>query len=162
MHKKSLEMAKKCPSPPSLDSTRSESFCDASERHSTAGKARDAEEDERLLEEDTEEEEVAIDLSSSSKQQQQNEGGATRATSSPQQQSGSESDDHSWSCEEPDVVCWENLGLPLHETHGFDWLFFQEDKTINKKDITSLVAMQTSDQKTVYVKYVCIYCLFKL
>uniref|UniRef100_A0A3P9H476 Visual system homeobox 1 n=1 Tax=Oryzias latipes TaxID=8090 RepID=A0A3P9H476_ORYLA len=95
MHKKSLEMAKKCPSPPSLDSTRSESFCDASERHSTAGKARDVEEDERLLEEDTEEEEVAIDLSSSSKQQQQNEGGATRATSSPQQQSGSESDDHS-------------------------------------------------------------------
>ncbi|XP_036071503.1 visual system homeobox 1, partial [Oryzias melastigma] len=90
MHKKSLEMAKKCPSPPALDATRPESFCDASERHS---KARDVEE-ELLEEEDTEEEEVAIDLSSSSKQQQ-NEGGATRASSSPQQQSGSESDDHS-------------------------------------------------------------------
>uniref|UniRef100_A0A3Q1GV10 Visual system homeobox 1 n=1 Tax=Acanthochromis polyacanthus TaxID=80966 RepID=A0A3Q1GV10_9TELE len=90
MHKKSLEMSKKCPSPPVSDSTRSDLFCDASERHAGGGgggEAQEAEEEELL------EEEVAIDLSSSSKQQQQQEGGASaRTSSSPRRQSGSESD----------------------------------------------------------------------
>ncbi|XP_041866832.1 visual system homeobox 1 [Melanotaenia boesemani] len=92
MHKKSLEMAKKCSSPPVSDSTRSDSFCDTSEQR-RGGEAREAEEE--LLEQEDEEmeEEVAIDLSSSSKQQQQQEGVAsTRTTPSPQQQNGGESD----------------------------------------------------------------------
>ncbi|KAM4730414.1 visual system homeobox 1 isoform 2-T2 [Anableps anableps] len=93
MHKKSLEMAKKCSSPPASDSTCCDSFRDASERR--AGEARD--EEEELLEgEETEEEEVAIDLSSSSKQQQQEEGGASARTApSPQQQSGGEAEERS-------------------------------------------------------------------
>uniref|UniRef100_A0A3P8TEW8 Visual system homeobox 1 homolog, chx10-like n=1 Tax=Amphiprion percula TaxID=161767 RepID=A0A3P8TEW8_AMPPE len=55
MHKKSLEMSKKCSSPPASDCTRSDSFCDASERHSGSGEAR---EEEELLEEEEMEEEV--------------------------------------------------------------------------------------------------------
>uniref|UniRef100_I3JJ91 Visual system homeobox 1 homolog, chx10-like n=1 Tax=Oreochromis niloticus TaxID=8128 RepID=I3JJ91_ORENI len=96
MHKKSLEMSKKCSSPPASDSTRSDSFCNASERQGS-GEAREPEEDELMEEEEDEvEEEVAIDLSSSSKQQQQEEGGASiRTASSPRQQSCSESDEHS-------------------------------------------------------------------
>ncbi|KAI3362881.1 hypothetical protein L3Q82_001912 [Scortum barcoo] len=99
MHKKSLEMSKKCSSPPQSDSTRSESFCDSSERRGGACEAREAEqqeEEEELLEmeEDEMEEEVAIDLSSSSKQQQ-DAGGSTRSSSSPRRQSGGESDEHS-------------------------------------------------------------------
>ncbi|XP_071329612.1 visual system homeobox 1 isoform X2 [Trachinotus anak] len=97
MHKKSLEMAKKCSSPPESDSTRSDSFCDSSERR-TSAEAREvehvaAEEEELLEEEEDMEEEVAIDLSSSSKQQQQEEGG--RCASSPRRQSGGHSDEHS-------------------------------------------------------------------
>ncbi|XP_069579882.1 visual system homeobox 1 [Brachyistius frenatus] len=99
MHKKSLEMSKKCSSPPASDSTRSDSFCDASERRSSGGgEAREVEEEEELEEEEEEmEEEVAIDLSSSSKQQQQQEeGGASiRTASSPRRRSGAESDEHS-------------------------------------------------------------------
>ncbi|CAN9500174.1 unnamed protein product [Ophioblennius macclurei] len=79
MHKKSLEMAKKCSSPTLADSTRSDSFCEASDR---CGEERGGEtpeaaaEGEELLdtEEDLDEEleeEVAMDLSSSSKQQQE-------------------------------------------------------------------------------------------
>ncbi|XP_035811142.1 visual system homeobox 1 isoform X2 [Amphiprion ocellaris] len=94
MHKKSLEMSKKCSSPPASDCTRSDSFCDASERHS-GGEAREEEEllEEEEMEEEVEEE-VAIDLSSSSKQQQQQEEGraSARTASSPRRQSGSESD----------------------------------------------------------------------
>uniref|UniRef100_A0A4W6F486 Visual system homeobox 1 n=1 Tax=Lates calcarifer TaxID=8187 RepID=A0A4W6F486_LATCA len=99
MHKKSLEMAKKCSSPPESDSARSDSFCDASERRG-GGEAREVEreagEEEELQEEEEEEmeEEVAIDLSSSSKQQQQQEE-AGRSSSSPRRQSGGEPDEHS-------------------------------------------------------------------
>ncbi|XP_047458441.1 visual system homeobox 1 isoform X2 [Mugil cephalus] len=99
MHKKSLEMSKKCSSPPASDSTRSDSFCEAPERR--GGEAREVEEEELLEEEEDEEEEmeeeVAIDLSSSSKQQQQEEGGGAsmRTASSPQRPSGRESDEHS-------------------------------------------------------------------
>ncbi|XP_073338666.1 visual system homeobox 1 [Pagrus major] len=103
MHKKSLEMSKKCSSPPESDSARSDSFCDISERRGGGGDAREAaheveqEEEEELLEMEDEdmEEEVAIDLSSSSKQQQQDAGGSVRSASSPRQQSGGESDEHS-------------------------------------------------------------------
>ncbi|XP_030297765.1 visual system homeobox 1 isoform X1 [Sparus aurata] len=102
MHKKSLEMSKKCSSPPESDSARSDSFCEASERRGGGGgEARDAhemeQEEEELLEMEDEdiEEEVAIDLSSSSKQQQQEAGGSVRSASSPRQQSGGESDEHS-------------------------------------------------------------------
>jgi len=104
MHKKSLEMSKKCSSPPVSDSTRSDTFCSAPERR-CGGEAREADEEELLEEEDEEmEEEVAIDLSSSSKQQQQQQeegGGSTRTAPSPQRQSGGESD--SWRSEESDV-----------------------------------------------------------
>ncbi|XP_039995475.1 visual system homeobox 1 [Xiphias gladius] len=105
MHKKSLEMAKKCSSPLEADPTRSDSFCDASERRGGGGEARQVEheagEEEELLEEEEEEEEaeeeVAIDLSSSSKQQhqqqQQEEGG--RCASSPRRQGAGESGEHS-------------------------------------------------------------------
>ncbi|KAM6915814.1 visual system homeobox 1 [Xenentodon cancila] len=94
MHKKSLEMSKKCSSPPASDSTRSDSFCDASEqRAGGGGNVREAEDE--LLEEEEMEEEVAIDLSSSSKQQHQEGGASSRTAPSPQRQSGSESDEHS-------------------------------------------------------------------
>ncbi|XP_036980061.1 visual system homeobox 1 isoform X2 [Acanthopagrus latus] len=101
MHKKSLEMSKKCSSPPESDSARSDSFCEASERRGGSSEAREVheveQEEEELLEMEDEdmEEEVAIDLSSSSKQQQQEAGGSVRSASSPRQQSGSESDEHS-------------------------------------------------------------------
>ncbi|XP_042288443.1 visual system homeobox 1 isoform X2 [Thunnus thynnus] len=109
MHKKSLEMSKKCSSPPPSDSIRSDSFCDASERRGSGGEAREADrevrEEEELLNEEEEEmeeeEEVAIDLSSSSKQQQQQQqqqeegGGSLRSASSPRRQNSSESDEHS-------------------------------------------------------------------
>ncbi|XP_070697551.1 visual system homeobox 1 [Pempheris klunzingeri] len=106
MHKKSLEMSKKCSSPPS-DSTRSDSFCDSSERRGgNGGEVRQVvhmapgeEEEEELLEmeEDEMEEEVAIDLSNSSKQQQQQQeaGGSIKSTSSPRRQSSGELDEHS-------------------------------------------------------------------
>uniref|UniRef100_A0A3Q1KC59 Visual system homeobox 1 n=1 Tax=Anabas testudineus TaxID=64144 RepID=A0A3Q1KC59_ANATE len=96
MHKKSLEMAKKCSSTPESDSTRSDSFCDTSERRGAGGETREeerevGEEDDELLEEEEEmEEEVAIDLSSSSKQQQQVEEGGASIKSSPRRQSGGE------------------------------------------------------------------------
>ncbi|TNN31605.1 Visual system homeobox 1 [Liparis tanakae] len=74
------------------DSTRSDSFCDSSERR---GNAR--EEQEELLvmeeEEEEEEEEEAIDLSSSSKQQ--HEDGTGRPAPSPRPRSGSESEERS-------------------------------------------------------------------
>uniref|UniRef100_A0A665TUW2 Visual system homeobox 1 n=1 Tax=Echeneis naucrates TaxID=173247 RepID=A0A665TUW2_ECHNA len=93
MHKKSLEMAKKCASPPESDLARSDSFCDATERRGS-GKTREVEheaEEELLEEEDEMDEDVAIDLSSSSKQQE--EGG--RFGSSPRRQNGGNSDEHS-------------------------------------------------------------------
>ncbi|KAG7233263.1 hypothetical protein INR49_007342 [Caranx melampygus] len=101
MHKKSLEMAKKCSSPPQSDSAHSDSFCDASERRGGGGEVEhEAGEEEELLEEEDmeeeEEEEVAIDLSSSSKQQQQQQEDGGRCSSlSPRQQSSGDSDEHS-------------------------------------------------------------------
>ncbi|XP_060943562.1 visual system homeobox 1 [Limanda limanda] len=90
MHKKSLEMAKKCSSPPASESTRSDSFTPAERR---GGEGREAEQGEELCEEEEElEEEVAIDLSSSSKQHHEDGG---RSVPSPRRQSGGESDDHS-------------------------------------------------------------------
>ncbi|XP_035982112.1 visual system homeobox 1 isoform X1 [Fundulus heteroclitus] len=97
MHKKSLEMAKKCSSPPPSDSTRSDPFCEPSERRP----AGPLEEGAELLEgeetEEEEEEEVAMDLSSSSKQQQQQEEAESTRTapSPPPQQSAGQSDEHS-------------------------------------------------------------------
>lgn len=87
MHKKSLEMSKKCSSPLASDSTRSDMFCDAAERQASEAQ-------EELLEEDVEEE-VAIDLSSSSKQQQEEGGASTRTTPSPQMESSKEPDKNS-------------------------------------------------------------------
>ncbi|XP_034537303.1 visual system homeobox 1 isoform X2 [Notolabrus celidotus] len=106
MHKKSLEMSKKCSSPPQSDPARSDSFCDAPERRGSGPcEPRQAEhEEEELLEMEDEEEmeeEVAIDLSSSSKQQQQQQqaeeagGSGSSTASSPRRQSGGESDKHS-------------------------------------------------------------------
>ncbi|XP_038585883.1 visual system homeobox 1-like [Micropterus salmoides] len=102
MHKKSIEMSKKCSSPPQSDSTRGDSFCDAPRgsplppRRSEPAHEVGEEEEELLEMEDEEvEEEVAIDLSSSSKQQQQEAGGSIRSASSPRRQSGCESDEHS-------------------------------------------------------------------
>ncbi|XP_014830602.1 PREDICTED: visual system homeobox 1-like isoform X2 [Poecilia mexicana] len=87
MHKKSLEMAKKCSSPPPPDP-----FCDAPERRAEGAGLLEGEE----TEEEEEEEEEAIDLSSSAKQSQQEEGGASpRTTPSPQQESSGESEEHS-------------------------------------------------------------------
>uniref|UniRef100_A0A3Q3NC92 Visual system homeobox 1 homolog, chx10-like n=1 Tax=Mastacembelus armatus TaxID=205130 RepID=A0A3Q3NC92_9TELE len=86
MHKKSLEMAKKCSSTPELDSNHSDSFCDASTRR--CGGSNEAREVDQ----------VAIDLSSSSKQQPQHqeEGrGSVRSALSPRRHSGGESDEHS-------------------------------------------------------------------
>ncbi|KAM7409188.1 hypothetical protein PAMA_002742 [Pampus argenteus] len=97
MHKKSLEMSKKCSSPPASDSIRVDSFCDASERRG-GGEAQEASHEvreEELLEEEDMEEEVAIDLSSSSKQQQEEGGVSLRSASSPRRQSGGESDERS-------------------------------------------------------------------
>ncbi|XP_040906225.1 visual system homeobox 1 [Toxotes jaculatrix] len=101
MHKKSLEMAKKCSSPPESDSTRSNTFCDVSEQRG-GGEAREVEheareeEDEMEEEEEEMEEEVAIDLSSSSKQQQQQQQEeGVRSSSSPRRKSSGELDEHS-------------------------------------------------------------------
>lgn len=78
MHKKSLEMAKKGSSTSESDSTRSDSFCEASERRGGADvrvvDREAAEEVEEPLGDEEEDEEVAIDLSSSSKVQQHLEG----------------------------------------------------------------------------------------
>ncbi|XP_058506972.1 visual system homeobox 1 [Solea solea] len=88
MHKKSLEMNKKCSSPPESDSAHSDFPSNALVRQgSGSGEAQ---------EEEMEEEEVAIDLSSSSKQQHQEE--TTRGVASPRQRrrhSSGESDEHS-------------------------------------------------------------------
>uniref|UniRef100_A0A3B5KZ29 Visual system homeobox 1 n=1 Tax=Xiphophorus couchianus TaxID=32473 RepID=A0A3B5KZ29_9TELE len=87
MHKKSLEMAKKCSSPPPPDP-----FCDALQRGAEGAGLPEGEE----TEEEEEEEEEAIDLSSSAKQPQQEEGGASARTApSPQQGSSGESEEHS-------------------------------------------------------------------
>ncbi|KAF7651913.1 hypothetical protein LDENG_00103750 [Lucifuga dentata] len=95
MHKKSLEIAKKCSSNSESDSTRSDSFCNDPEQRGgevdrEAG--RTAGEEEELLEE-----EVAIDLSSSSKQQHQREDGSSvlRHASSLRRQTNSQSDEQS-------------------------------------------------------------------
>ncbi|XP_053731215.1 visual system homeobox 1 isoform X2 [Synchiropus splendidus] len=70
MHKKSMEMAKKCSSPAELASTHSDSFRDVSERcGGKKGEVKHEEEEEE--EEEPLEEDMAMDLSSSSKQQQQ-------------------------------------------------------------------------------------------
>ncbi|KAF1375344.1 hypothetical protein PFLUV_G00218840 [Perca fluviatilis] len=90
MHKKSLEISKKCPSPRESDSTHCDPFCDASERR---GEALEPPCEAREEEEEEEEEEEAIDLSSSSKQQQ--EDATVRPASSPRRQSAGESDERS-------------------------------------------------------------------
>lgn len=102
MHKKSLEVVKKCSSNLESDSTHCDSFYEASERRGGRSEAREPEHEgggeDELLEEEEMEGEVAIDLSSSSKQQQQDVEGrdSVKPASSPRQQSGSESDEHSW------------------------------------------------------------------
>ncbi|KAK5854437.1 hypothetical protein PBY51_015506 [Eleginops maclovinus] len=77
MHKKSIEITKKCLSPQGNDSPRHESFCDGPERQAGAEEAREVgeEEEEELQMEEEEAEEEAIDLSSSSKQQEEGGGG---------------------------------------------------------------------------------------
>lgn len=99
MHKKSLEMSKKCLSPSESDPTRCNPFCGTSERCGRR-EAQEAEpEEERLLEMEEEEdvdEEVAIDLSSSSKQQHPEAGSSANLSHSPHRQSGGESDEQSW------------------------------------------------------------------
>uniref|UniRef100_A0A3Q3J1R2 Visual system homeobox 1 n=1 Tax=Monopterus albus TaxID=43700 RepID=A0A3Q3J1R2_MONAL len=101
MHKKSLEVVKKCSSNLESDSTHCDSFYEASERRGGRSEAREPEHEgggeDELLEEEEMEGEVAIDLSSSSKQQQQDVEGrdSVKPASSPRQQSGSESDEHS-------------------------------------------------------------------
>lgn len=139
MHKKSLEMSKKCSSPPASDSARSDSFCDASERRGSS-KAQEPEEDKLMEEEEDEvEEEVAIDLSSSSKQQQQEEGGASiRTASSPQQQSCSESDEHSWRwSDQRGGRCSVQAAL------WWDWLFQEAQPIETNAAKTLLVTMQS-------------------
>ncbi|KAK1905379.1 Visual system homeobox 1 [Dissostichus eleginoides] len=95
MHKKSVEITKKCPSPREAESPRNETFCEASERRGGGEEKRKEEEEEeeeelKMEEEEEEEEEEAIDLSSSSKQGEE----GVRNASSPRQQSG-QSDDRS-------------------------------------------------------------------
>lgn len=140
MHKKSLEMSKKCSSPSESDSTRCDSFCEASERRGS-GETREVErEEEELLETEDEEdmeEEVAIDLSSSSKQQQQEEAGSSvRSASSPRQQSGGESDEHSWRPVEECDVDWRDGGMKIIGS------FFRDH--CQWKDTASFVTMQTA------------------
>ncbi|XP_034040934.1 visual system homeobox 1 [Thalassophryne amazonica] len=77
MHKKSLEMAKKCSNASETDSTHSTSLLNHLNQRSKAQKAEHEVMEEELMEEELEEE-VAIDLSSSSKQQPQKEGGDLR------------------------------------------------------------------------------------
>lgn len=96
MHKKSLEIAKTCPSPLESDSAHSDSYCDTmGQGGSDRIEARKVGHEEKLLDQE-QEEEVAIDLSSSSKQQPQQQGASARHVSAAQQQSSSESDEHSW------------------------------------------------------------------
>lgn len=139
MHKKSLEMSKKGSSPAESDSTRCNSFCDASERRGGGNTREEAHEEELLeMEEEDMEEEVAIDLSSSSKQQQQEAGGSVRSASSPRQQSGGESDEHSWRLEEESRrQCDSSVGIT-----GI-WLAHPSGITrIATTAITSFVTMQ--------------------
>ncbi|XP_054655166.1 visual system homeobox 1 isoform X2 [Dunckerocampus dactyliophorus] len=93
MHKKSLEMSKKCPnsSPSDLDSKRSDSFCDTPE----AREAVCVHTGEELLEEEETEEEMAMDLSSSSKQPQEEVSASLRSASSPRRHSGSRAEERS-------------------------------------------------------------------
>ncbi|XP_076018811.1 visual system homeobox 1 [Genypterus blacodes] len=91
MHKKSLEMAKKCSSASESDSTRPEAFSDDPERRGRA----EGREAEREAEEEELEEEVAIDLSSSSKHQREESTNALKPTPSPRRRTGSQSDDQS-------------------------------------------------------------------
>lgn len=96
MHKKSLEMSKKCSSPSESDSIRRDSFCNAAEqRHSSEDQEAEPEEEQLLEMEEDMEEEVAIDLSSSSKQQQQEVCSSIRPAPSPHQPSNIELDE--WS-----------------------------------------------------------------
>ncbi|TWW78527.1 Visual system homeobox 1 [Takifugu flavidus] len=98
MHKKSLEMSKKCLSPSESDPTRCNPFCGTSERCGRSEAQEVEPEEERLLEMEEEEdvdEEVAIDLSSSSKQQHPETGSSVNLTHSPHRQSGGESDEQS-------------------------------------------------------------------
>ncbi|XP_061600962.1 visual system homeobox 1 isoform X2 [Cololabis saira] len=117
MHKKSLEMSKKCSSPPASDPARADPFSsEASDPRpggpvsavSIVSGVSSAPEPEEEDEDDVEDEEVAIDLSSSSRQEgggasrqegggaSRQEGGASaRPAPSPHRHSGSESDEHS-------------------------------------------------------------------
>ncbi|KAK5908998.1 hypothetical protein CgunFtcFv8_017010 [Champsocephalus gunnari] len=90
MHKKSVEITKKCPSPREAESPRNETFCEERRGGGEEKRKEEEEEEEEELKMEEEEEEEAIDLSSSSKQTE--EGG--RNSSSPRQQSG-QSDDRS-------------------------------------------------------------------
>lgn len=99
MHKKSLEMSKKCLSPSESDPARCNPFCSTSERCGRSEAQEVEPEEQRLLEMEEEEdvdEEVAIDLSSSSKQQHPEAGSSLNLTHSPHRQSGGESDEQSW------------------------------------------------------------------
>lgn len=99
MHKKSLEMSKKCLSPTESEPTRCNTFCSSSERFSRSEAQEVEPEEEQLLEMEEEEdvdEEVAIDLSSSSKQQHSEARSSVNTTHSPHRQSGGESDEQSW------------------------------------------------------------------
>ncbi|XP_071752880.2 visual system homeobox 1 [Centroberyx gerrardi] len=95
MHKKSLEMTKKCPGTP--ESGQSEPFCEERERGGRDGrdsawssKSREAGGPEEEAEEAEEEEDMAIDLSSTSKQQD-----VPLRPGSAQRRTGSESDEQS-------------------------------------------------------------------
>ncbi|XP_071393997.1 visual system homeobox 1-like [Centroberyx affinis] len=98
MHKKSLEMTKKCPGTP--ESGQSEPFCEERERGGRDGrdsawssKSREAAggmEEEEVEEGEEEEEDMAIDLSSTSKQQD-----VPLRPGSAQRRTGSESDEQS-------------------------------------------------------------------
>lgn len=130
MHKKSLEISKKCSTPTAKDSTHSDSFCDASEQQVSETQE---EEEVELLEEEDVEEEVAIDLSSSSKQQQE-VGASTRSSPSPQRQSGSELDKHSWRWGGASAENWQNPEI---------WLILLSGNSANKQIAVILDAMQS-------------------
>lgn len=123
MHKKSLEMAKKCSSTSESDLARSEAFCDDPERRGGAEgleAGHEADEEDELLEEEEElEEEVAIDLSSSSKHQREE---VLKPTSSPRRRASSQSDDQSWSWEVSEGSDWSYSGLDWSKhLIGFFW-----------------------------------------
>uniref|UniRef100_A0A673C055 Visual system homeobox 1 homolog, chx10-like n=1 Tax=Sphaeramia orbicularis TaxID=375764 RepID=A0A673C055_9TELE len=94
MHKKSLEMSKKCPSPPGSDSARSDSFCESSERRGVLESR-----EERDAAEEEEDDDTRRRWPSTCRAPPNNsskEGGASlRTASSPRQQSGGESDEQS-------------------------------------------------------------------